>query len=133
MAFDKPRNGDEVVQIDGFSVVVDSMTAEQIDGAKIDFVQGLDASGFKIVTPDRPGIGGTDRRRLNQLADWADDAADLLDTLQIESAAFLGVSGGGPFAAACAARMPGRVRTLMLVAPLGSPEHRAATGSVRSP
>ena len=51
MAFDKPRNGDEVVQIDGFSVVVDSLTASEVDGAKIDFVQRLDASGFQIVSP----------------------------------------------------------------------------------
>jgi Fe-S cluster assembly iron-binding protein IscA len=54
MAFDRPRNGDEVVQIDGFSVVVDSMTAPEIEGAKIDFVQGLDASGFQIIAPNRP-------------------------------------------------------------------------------
>lgn len=77
--------------------------------------------GLRIIAPDRPGIGGTDRRRLGQLADWSDDATDLLDALQIDSAAVLGVSGGGPFAAACAARIPHRVRSLMLVAPLGLP------------
>ena len=36
-------------------------------------------------------------------------------------AALLGVSAGGPFAAACAARLGGRVRSLTLVAPLGAP------------
>src|SRR5215475_9389068 len=77
--------------------------------------------GLCIIAPDRPGIGGTDRHRLSQLADWADDAADVLDALHIDSAALLGVSGGGPFAAACAARLPGRVRSLLLVAPLGLP------------
>lgn len=77
--------------------------------------------GICIITPDRPGIGGTDRRRLSQLADWAEDAVGLLDALHIDSAAVLGVSGGGPFAAACAARIPSRVRSLMLVAPLGQP------------
>ncbi|MCI4368776.1 MAG: hypothetical protein L3K09_04355 [Thermoplasmata archaeon] len=51
MAFDRPRNGDEVVPVDGFSVVVDPMSAEQLNGAKIDFVQGLEASGFQITTP----------------------------------------------------------------------------------
>ena len=53
MAFDRPRNGDEVVKVDGFSVVVDSMTAEAVNGAKIDFVQELNASGFKVVPPMR--------------------------------------------------------------------------------
>jgi len=84
--------------------------------------QAAQELGLCIITPDRPGIGGTDRHRLSQLADWAGDAADLLDGLQIDSVAVLGVSGGGPFGAACAARLPGRVRTLMLVAPLGMPE-----------
>lgn len=78
--------------------------------------------GLCVITPDRPGTGRTDRRRLSQLADWADDAQAVLDVLRVDSAAFLGVSGGGPFAAACAARIPARVRSLMLVCPLGLPE-----------
>ncbi len=45
----------------------------------------------------------------------------VLDALQVRSVALLGISGGGPFAAACAAAIPGRVRSLMLVSPLGSP------------
>src|SRR5689334_11471943 len=70
--------------------------------------------GLRVIAPDRPGIGGTDRRRLGHVADWADDAAVVLDALRVDSAALLGVSGGGPFAAACAARIPARVRSLML-------------------
>ncbi|HYK93782.1 MAG TPA: iron-sulfur cluster assembly accessory protein, partial [Thermoplasmata archaeon] len=64
LAFDRARNGDEVVPVDGFSVVVDSMSAELVNGAKIDFVEGLDASGFTIVSPNAPaqkpaeGAGG---------------------------------------------------------------------------
>jgi pimeloyl-ACP methyl ester carboxylesterase len=77
--------------------------------------------GLCLVAPDRPGTGGSDPRRLSQLADWADDAALVLDALRIDSAALLGVSAGGPFAAACAATLPGRVRNLLLVSPLGLP------------
>ncbi len=63
MAFDKPRNGDRVVQIDGFSIVVDDLSAELLNGAKIDYVQDLNASGFKITAPNAPtgpetGSGG---------------------------------------------------------------------------
>jgi Fe-S cluster assembly iron-binding protein IscA len=54
MAFDRPRNGDEVVPVDGFNVVADSLTAEQLDGAKIDFVSELSESGFRIVPKDMP-------------------------------------------------------------------------------
>jgi Fe-S cluster assembly iron-binding protein IscA len=54
MAFDKPRNGDTVVQIDGFSIVVDDLSAEMLNGARIDFVQDLNATGFKISAPSLP-------------------------------------------------------------------------------
>jgi pimeloyl-ACP methyl ester carboxylesterase len=86
------------------------------------FEQAARDLGLRVIAPDRPGIGGTDQRRLGQLADWADDAAVVLDALRVDSATLLGVSGGGPFAAACAARLPDRVRRLMLVCPLGMPE-----------
>jgi len=51
MAFDKPRNGDKVISVDGFSIVVDDSSAELLNGARIDYVQDLEASGFKIVAP----------------------------------------------------------------------------------
>jgi iron-sulfur cluster assembly accessory protein len=54
MAFDKPRSGDQVISVDGFSIVVDDMSAELINGAKIDYVQDLNASGFKITSPNTP-------------------------------------------------------------------------------
>jgi len=54
MAFDKPRNGDRVVQVDGFSIVVDDLSAEMLNGARIDYVQDLNASGFKIIPPNAP-------------------------------------------------------------------------------
>ncbi len=81
-----------------------------------------DELGLRMIAPDRPGTGGTDRRRLSQVADWAEDATLILDTLRIDSASVLGISGGGPFAAACAAQLPGRVRSLMLVGALGRPD-----------
>ncbi len=54
MAFDRPRNGDKVIPVDGFQLVVDDMSAEFLKGAKIDFVQDLNASGFKITAPNLP-------------------------------------------------------------------------------
>ncbi len=51
MAFDKPRTGDKVVQVDGFSIVVDDLSAEMLEGARIDFVQDLNQTGFKITAP----------------------------------------------------------------------------------
>jgi iron-sulfur cluster assembly protein len=58
MAFDKPRNGDRVITVDGFSIVVDDLSAELLNGARIDFVQDLNATGFKISAPNLPSAGG---------------------------------------------------------------------------
>ena len=41
--------------------------------------------------------------------------------MDVASVALLGVSGGGAFAAACAAKLPDRVRSLRLISPLGPP------------
>lgn len=54
LAFDRPRTGDVVVPIDGFQVVVDPSSANELEGAKIDFVQDLDASGFTVVPANAP-------------------------------------------------------------------------------
>jgi pimeloyl-ACP methyl ester carboxylesterase len=85
------------------------------------FGQAARELGLRVVAPDRPGTGRTDPCRLRRLADWVADAVLVLDALGADSAALLGVSAGGPFAAACAARMAGRVRSLVLVCPLGLP------------
>jgi len=78
--------------------------------------------GLRVIAPDRPGTGGTDFRRLRQVVDWVQDAALVLDRLEVATAAFVGVSGGGPFASACAAAIPGRLSSLTLIAPLGAPQ-----------
>ena len=123
----------QVTRADG-SVIAYEVVGEP-DAAPVLFCHGLADSrlstrvftqvarelGLCVVAPDRPGTGRTDPRRLRRLADWAEDAALVLDAVRADSAAVVGVSGGGPFAAACAARMPGRVRSLVLVSPLGSP------------
>jgi pimeloyl-ACP methyl ester carboxylesterase len=77
--------------------------------------------GLRVIAPDRPGMGGSDPYRLGRVVDWVEDATLILDALRVDTAALLGVSGGGPFAAACAAAMAGRVRSLTLVSPLGPP------------
>ena len=62
MAFDRPRNGDQVIPVNGFNVIVDGASAEFIDGATIDYVQTLEESGFKITAPllvaSKPSGGG---------------------------------------------------------------------------
>jgi pimeloyl-ACP methyl ester carboxylesterase len=67
------------------------------------------AARVRIIAVDRPGFGGSTFLKGRQFHDWPDDLAQLADALGIERFAVIGLSGGGPHLAACAARMPQRV------------------------
>jgi pimeloyl-ACP methyl ester carboxylesterase len=86
------------------------------------------AAGARVIAPDRPGYGASSWRRRRTLEGWANDVAELADHLGIERFAVMGVSGGGPHAAACAGFLPGRVSAAALVsgiAPLAEPGSEA--------
>jgi pimeloyl-ACP methyl ester carboxylesterase len=69
----------------------------------------LEHLGVRLITFDRPGYGGSDRRKSRTVADVAQDVAAIADQLNLEKFAVLGRSGGGPHALACAALLPRRV------------------------
>jgi iron-sulfur cluster assembly accessory protein len=53
MSFDKRESGDEVAfQSNGLTVVVDRASAPLLEGVKVDYLLGLEASGFKIFNPN---------------------------------------------------------------------------------
>ncbi len=53
MSFDKRESGDEVAfQDTQLTVVVDRASAPLLEGVKVDFLLGLEASGFKIYNPN---------------------------------------------------------------------------------
>ena len=56
LAFDRARPGDEVIPVDGISLLVDSLSAPSVDGARIDFVRDLDRSGFRVIPANAPAI-----------------------------------------------------------------------------
>lgn len=75
--------------------------------------------GFSVVALSRPGYGGTPMLTgLESPAAQADQVAALLDALGIGRAGVFAWSGGGPAAIELAARHPGRVRALALLAPV---------------
>lgn len=75
--------------------------------------------GITVIAPDRWGYGGTDPHPAPSLPAFAQDIASLADILGLSTFAVLGVSGGGPYAAAVASSLPDRVSALALVAPVG--------------
>jgi pimeloyl-ACP methyl ester carboxylesterase len=74
------------------------------------------ALGVRVVNPDRPGIGRSDRKAGRATGDWADDARELLDAIGIERCAVMGWSLGGQYAAAVAARLGERVTNVAIIA-----------------
>ncbi len=80
------------------------------------------ARGFTLVAPDRPGFGSTEPKDDRTLLAWASDVEALCSHLSIERAALIGVSGGGPYALACAHALPHRISSLHLVSSLAPPD-----------
>jgi pimeloyl-ACP methyl ester carboxylesterase len=75
--------------------------------------------GLRLLAPDRPGFGESSFQPGRTLGAWADDVGELADRLDLRRFAVFGVSAGGPYALACAARLAGRVEAVALLAPLG--------------
>jgi pimeloyl-ACP methyl ester carboxylesterase len=73
----------------------------------------------RVITVDRPGYGRSDPHPGRTLTDWAADVAVLLDALGLDRVPVVGGSAGGPFAMACAIRIPERVTHVGLVSTLG--------------
>jgi pimeloyl-ACP methyl ester carboxylesterase len=71
--------------------------------------------GLRVISSDRPGLGRSDFAGKRTLAGWAEDISGLADHVGAESFRVLGVSGGGPYALACAAWLPERVRRVAIV------------------
>jgi len=75
--------------------------------------------GIRLIAFDRPGWGESDPLRGRQLSDWPRDIAAAADRLDCARFNLVGVSGGAPFALACAAALPDRVGRTAIVCGLG--------------
>jgi pimeloyl-ACP methyl ester carboxylesterase len=87
--------------------------------------------GLRVIAPERPGFGLSTFQPGRTLRHWAADVAALADALEVARFAVAGISGGGPYAAACAAMLPERVTALGLISPVGpvaGPERPAKVG-----
>ena len=73
-------------------------------------------AGVRVISPDRPGIGGSDACPGRTVLDWADDVCEVMDLLAVDTFAVMGWSMGGQYAAALAAAMPARVTRLAIIA-----------------
>lgn len=83
----------------------------------------------KIIAPDRPGIGLSDRQIGRKLCDWAADTRELLVDLDLRNIPLLGWSLGAPYALACAALLSDKLSRVGTVGGIGPMDYQ---GSIES-
>jgi pimeloyl-ACP methyl ester carboxylesterase len=82
------------------------------------------ASGVRLISPDRPGVGLSDPQPGRTVLDWARDVAELLDLVDVDRFAVMGWSMGGQYAAAVGHAIRHRVSRIAIIAgalPLAEP------------
>lgn len=91
-------------------------------GARLEarFLAGqAEQAGVRLIGIDRPGMGLSQFKAGRCLLDWPDDVVELADSLRLERFAVVGFSGGGPYALACAYKIPHRLTACGIVAGVG--------------
>ena len=68
-----------------------------------------------IIAVDRPGMGLSDFKNSRGILDWPDDVIELANALKLDRFAVLGISGGRPYACACAYKIPQRLTDTAIV------------------
>ncbi len=77
------------------------------------------SAGVRLIAPERPGYGLSDMQPGRAIQDWPGDIAALADHLGFRSFGVLGISGGGPYALACASLLPERLISVTLICSAG--------------
>lgn len=71
--------------------------------------QAAKERNIRLIAVERPGIGASTPHAYRCILDWGADIERLCDALDLDRIAVAGLSGGGPYALACARAMPQRV------------------------
>jgi pimeloyl-ACP methyl ester carboxylesterase len=79
---------------------------------------GLEVGAW-IIAVDRPGYGLSEYLPERTIRDWPIDILQLADALGISRFRVMAVSGGGPYALACAHDIPERIRSVGIACGLG--------------
>ncbi len=88
----------------------------------------------RVIVLERPGFGLSDYQVARRLLDWPSDVQEVAAQLGLERSAasedllrppplhIVGVSGGGPYALACAYRLPDQIKAVAIVSSVGPPD-----------
>jgi pimeloyl-ACP methyl ester carboxylesterase len=70
------------------------------------WIADAEKKGIRLISYDRPGYGGSTAHPGYTVASGADDVRAIAEALGYDRIAIWGISGGGPYALACAALLP---------------------------
>ena len=97
--------------------------------------QGATERGLRVIAVDRPGFGLSDFVPDRRLLDWPGVVVELAAKRGLEKFSILAVSGGAPYAYACAKEIHERIDTLGVVCGMGpygfKPAIKAMNGIMR--
>lgn len=97
------------------------LPGSRLEAASLDHVAS--EVGARIIAIDRPGIGWSSSHKSRTLLSHAQDVEALTNHLRLQQYGVLGISGGGPYALACARSLPAdKLRAVSIVCGLGSPD-----------
>jgi len=89
------------------------------------------ALGVRLITADRPGVGGSSPYKHRSILDWVPDVEAIANELQLDHFVVAGHSGGGPHALAVASRLGDRVTKVGLAAPIAPFDQEGTKGMVK--
>lgn len=89
------------------------------DGELFDFDKIAKECEVRIIGIDRPGIGLSDFQLKRSLIDWPKTVQLIANKYNLKKFSILGVSGGGPYALACANSMPDRLNVVSVISGMG--------------
>ena len=98
----------------------------RLEGAMVE--DKLMQSNIRLIAIDRPGMGLSDFQEDRSILDCSDDVLELADYLGIKKFSVLGVSGGGPYALACAYKISTKVLTSCAVVSGSGPYYLTKEG-----
>ena len=85
--------------------------------------------GFRIIAPNRPGVGLSEFIKRKGPLEAVDDVEDILAALELDDFSVVGISGGTPYALATFYRLGPRVKTVTVISGMGP---MRLPGAVRS-
>ena len=101
---------------DGWPVFYFHGTPSSGMDAQLIEIEILEKNEIRLIAIDRPGIGISDFQKQRNFSHWAKDVEEAANKLGIDKFSVLGFSGGAGYVAACAAIIPNRLRTAVIVA-----------------